>query len=530
MEQLSGQDASFVYFETQNTPMHIGSVGIYDPSTAPGGKVRFKDILRHIESRLDGARSFRQKLVRVPFDLDHPYWVEDENFDIEYHVRHIALPAPGDWRQLCIQVARLHSRALDLSKPLWEFWIVEGLDNIDGIPKGCFALVSKVHHAAIDGMSGVEMSAAVHDLEPLPVRSAPTSDWKPEKDPPVGELLFRSWMNSIRQPFRFAETFAKTVPGIARLAREVTGGDVSLKGTRLAPNTLLNGRVGPHRVWDAVALPLTDIRAIKDSLPGATVNDAILTVIGGGLRHYLISRDGLPKESLSAMAPISVRAEGEKAALGNLVSAMVVQLGTHIADPAERLAFIHNEARNSKAMTNAVGARTLTDYSQLIPSGLAGLGARLYTRLGVANAHAPIFNCVATNVPGSRVPLYFAGAKMVKMMGLGPIFDGMGLINAIYSYADDIAIGFTSDRDMMPDPANYAAALKLAFEELRTAALNPKPQRKPAAASKAPARKSPTPRKTAAKTKTSAKAAPPKAAPKAAAKPTKTVRPKKEIA
>lgn len=469
MEQLSGQDASFVYLETQNTPMHIGSVAIYDPSTAPGGKVRFKDILRHIESRLGGARSFRQKLVRVPFDLDHPYWIEDPSFDLEYHVRHIALPKPGDWRQLCIQVARLHARALDLSKPLWEFWIVEGLDNIDGLPPGCFALVSKVHHAAIDGMSGVEMSAAVHDLEPKAVEDASNAQWSPEKDPPVGELLFRSWLNSIRQPMRFAETFAKSMPGMARLARQVSGGDVSLAGTRMAPKTIFNTTVGPHRVWDAVALPLKDIRVIKDSLPGATVNDAILTVIGGGLRHYLLQRDALPKESMSAMAPISVRADGEKAALGNLVSAMVVNLGTHIADPRERLAYIHGEAKNSKAMTNAVGARTLTEYSQLIPSGLAGLGARLYTRLGAANAHAPVFNCVATNVPGSPVPLYFAGAKMLKMMGFGPVFDGMGLINAIYSYAGDIAIGFTSDRDMMPDPSNYAAALRTSFEELRAA-------------------------------------------------------------
>ena len=469
MEQLSGQDASFVYFETANTPMHIGSVAIYDPSTAPGGKVRFKEILSHIESRLDGARSFRQKLVRVPFDLDHPYWIEDKDFDLEYHVRHIALPAPGDWRQLCIQVARLHSRALDLSKPLWEFWVVEGLDNIEGLPKGCFALVSKVHHAAIDGMSGVEMSAAVHDVEPVAPKKTPANNWKPENAPPVGELLFRSWINSIRQPLRFAETFAKTVPGIARLTREVTGGDVSLKGTRMAPKTVFNGTVGAHRVWDGIPFSLAEVRSIKESLPGATVNDAILTIIGGGLRHYLKSHDGLPKESMSAMAPISVRAEGEKAALGNLVSAMVVNLGTHIADPLERLAYIHGEAKNSKAMTNAVGARTLTDYSQLIPSGLAGLGARLYTRMGVANAHAPIFNCVATNVPGSRIPLYFAGAKMLKMMGMGPVFDGMGLINTIYSYGDDIAISFTSDRKMMPDPANYAAALRLSFEELRAA-------------------------------------------------------------
>jgi diacylglycerol O-acyltransferase / wax synthase len=469
MEQLSGQDASFVYFDTPTTPMHIGSVGIYDPSTAPGGFVRFKDILRHIESRLDGARSFRQKLVRVPFDLDHPYWIEDDAFDIEYHVRHIALPAPGDWRQLCIQVARLHSRPMDLSKPLWEFIIVEGLDKIEGLPKGCFALVAKVHHAAIDGMSGVEMSAAVHDLAPMPINNPKPSEWKSESSPPVGELLFRTWINSIRQPVRFAETLIKTVPGVARLGREIAGGDVSLQGTKMAPNTLFNAKVSAHRVFDGAAFPLADVRTIKESLPGATVNDAILTIIGGGLRDYLIGRKGLPTESMSAMAPISVRDDTEKSALGNLVSAMVVNLGTHIEDPAERLAYIHKEAKNSKAMTNAVGARTLTDYSQLIPSGLAGLGARLYTRLGIANAHAPIFNCVATNVPGSRVPLYFAGAKMVKMMGLGPIFDGMGLINTIYSYEKEIAISFTSDRKMIPDPAEYAASLRRSFEALKAA-------------------------------------------------------------
>jgi diacylglycerol O-acyltransferase / wax synthase len=516
MEQLSGQDASFVYFDTPTTPMHIGSVGIYDPSTAPGGFVRFKDILRHIESRLDGARSFRQKLVRVPFDLDHPYWIEDDAFDIEYHVRHIALPAPGDWRQLCIQVARLHSRPMDLSKPLWEFIIVEGLDKIEGLPKGCFALVAKVHHAAIDGMSGVEMSAAVHDLAPMPINSPKPSEWKSESNPPVGELLFRTWINSIRQPVRFAETLIKTIPGVARLGREIAGGDVSLQGTKMAPKTLFNAKVSAHRVFDGAAFPLADVRTIKDSLPGATVNDAILTIIGGGLRDYLIGRKGLPAESMSAMAPISVRDDKEKSALGNLVSAMVVNLGTHIEDPAERLAYIHKEAKNSKAMTNAVGARTLTDYSQLIPSGLAGLGARLYTRLGMANAHAPIFNCVATNVPGSRVPLYFAGAKMVKMMGLGPIFDGMGLINTIYSYEKDIAISFTSDRKMVPDPAEYAASLRRSFDALKAATAGG-PAKKVATAALKVNKAAPV-KATKAKTKPVAKVASPPAA-KAKAKP-----------
>ena len=469
MEQLSGQDASFVYMETPNTPMHIGSVGIYDPSTAPGGFVRFKDILRHIEGRLDRARSFRQKLVRVPFDLDHPYWVEDADFDLEYHVRHVALPQPGDWRQLCIQVARLHARGMDMTKPLWEFNIVEGLDNIPGIPKGSFALVSKVHHAAIDGMSGVELSASVHDIEAMPVSEVPPSTWKPEENPKLPEMLIRTWFNSVTQPLKFVKTVANTVPGIARLGKQVVGGDVSLKSAGLAPKTIFSGKVGPHRVFDGTVFTLADIRAIKENIEGATVNDVVLAIIGGALREYLISRDALPKASLTAMAPISVRAEGEKESLGNLVSAMTVQLGTHIADPVERLSYIHKEVKNSKAMTNAVGARTLTDYSQFMPAALAGLGARLYTSLGVANLHAPAFNCVATNVPGPRIPLYFAGAKMVRMMGTGPVFDGMGLINTIYSYGPELAISFTSDRAIMPDPAVYAAALQKSFEALRDA-------------------------------------------------------------
>ena len=473
MQQLSAQDASFVYLETPHTPMHIGSVGIYDPSTAPGGFVRFKDILAFIQQRLGGARSFRQRLVRVPFDLDHPYWIEDPEFDIEFHVRHIALPKPGDWRQLCIQVARLHSRPMDLTKPLWEFTIVEGLDNIEGLPKGCFALVSKVHHAAIDGMSGVEMSAAVHDLDASMTKPDKTDDWKPESMPRVAELLSRSYFNSLIQPMRVMETIGRSLPGMARLGAQVGKGDVSVRNARPAPKTRFNGKVSAHRAWDAVPFPLADIRAIKEAVPDATVNDVILAIVGGALRQYLKGEGDLPKDTLTAMAPISVRGEGEKAALGNLVSAMVVGLGTQIEDPLERLRFVHEEAVNSKAMTNAVGARTLADYSQLMPSALAGLAARLYTRVGAANAHSPAFNCVVTNVPGSRVPLYFTGARMVAMYGTGPVFDGMGLINTIYSYGTTIAISFTADRDAMPDPQGYADALRASFAALKAAAVKP---------------------------------------------------------
>lgn len=516
MQQLSGQDASFVYLETPTTPMHIGSVGIYDPSTAPGGFVRFKDILRFIESRLGGAKSFRERLVRVPLDLDHPYWIQDPDFDLEYHVRHIALPKPGDWRQLCILAARLHSRPMDLSRPLWEFTIVEGLDNIPGLPPGCFALIAKVHHAAIDGMSGVEMSAAVHDTTAdMPAPPEP-DDWQPDHQPGIADLLISGYFNALRKPMQMAEIMARSAPGFAKLGNEVRKGEVSIKNTKLAPKTRFNAKVSSRRVFDGVSFSLADIRAIKDAIPGATVNDAILAIIGGGLRKYLVSKDELPEESMTAMAPISVRQEGEKAALGNLVSAMVVGLGTHVEDPMKRLKFIHNETINQKAMTNAVGARTLTDYSQLIPAGLSGLAARLYVRTGAANAHAPVFNVVATNVPGSRVPLYFAGAKLVKMLGLGPVLDSMGLINTIYSYVDEIVISFTSDRDIMPDPEAYAAALRESFEELKAATSSgakaaPKAAAKPKAETKAEAPSKPTAKS--AKT-TTEKPAAPKAAPK----------------
>ena len=475
MQQLSAQDASFVYLETPHTPMHIGSAGIYDPSTAPGGFVRFKDILAFIGSRLSGARSFRQRLVRVPFDLDHPYWIEDPEFDLEFHVRHIALPKPGDWRQLCIQVARLHARPLDLAKPLWEFTIVEGLDNIPGLPPGCFALVSKVHHAAIDGMSGVEMSAAVHDLDSAMAPPDKPDPWRAENMPKVADLLARSYLNNLVQPMRVMETIGRSLPGMAKLTAQVGKGDVSIRNARPAPKTRLNGKVSAHRVWDAVPFKLAEIRRIKEAVPDATVNDVILSIVGGGLRTYLGSKGELPKDTLTAMAPISVRGQGEKAALGNLVSAMVVGLGTQVEDPLERLRFVHDEAVNSKAMTNAVGAKNLAEYSQLIPSGLAGLAARLYTRAGAANAHAPAFNCVVTNVPGSRVPLYFCGARMVAMYGTGPVFDGMGLINPVYSYGDTIAVSFTCDREMMPDPEAYADALRGSFEALRAAVMKQAP-------------------------------------------------------
>lgn len=467
MEQLSPMDASFLYFETANAPMHIGSVAIYDQSTVKGGVLGFKEILKNYEARLHLARSFRQRIIRVPMSLDHPYWLEDPDFDLEFHVRHIALPKPGDWRQLCIQVARLHARPLDTNRPLWEFTVIEGLDNVEGLPKNSFAIVSKVHHAAIDGVSGAEMTAAVHDLTPDAKPTPPEKPWLPERVPTAVELLSRTSINNVRQPFKLAQVVASSIPALARLGIGLSAG--KLKRVGAVPRTRFNGQVSPHRVFDGRSFKLADIRAIKNAVEGATVNDAVIAIVGGALRKYLESKHELPKDSLIAMAPISVRSPGQQKSAGNQVSAMSVAVRSDIADPLERLVAVFESTTNSKEMTNAIGASTLTDYSQFIPSTVAGLAARLYTNLGLANRITPIFNTVITNIPGPQVPLYMTGARLVTQFGLGPILDGMGIIHPVFSYCGEITISFTSCREMIPDPAFYAECIQESFEELKAA-------------------------------------------------------------
>jgi diacylglycerol O-acyltransferase / wax synthase len=475
MQQLSAMDASFLYFETPRTPMHIGSIQVYDQSSLPTGVQGFKDILRHIEQRLHAARTFRQKLVNVPFGLDHPYWIEDKDFDLEFHVRHIRLPQPGDWRQLCIQAARLHSRPLDLSKPLWEFTVIEGLDGIEGLPKGCYAIVSKVHHACVDGVSGVDMIQAIHDLDPNRPHILPSErPWHGEEEPNTIELLARASINNALQPFRFAEVAARTIPAMGRLTQGLAQRRFS--ATKPVPRTRFNTTVSAHRVVEGRSFDLKEVRAIKSSVPGATINDVVLTVCGGALRAYLQSKNELPQESMIAMAPISVRSTDQKGALGNQVAAMNVAIGTHIENPLERLAAVHADAMASKEMTNAVGAKLMTDYSQFIPSTTAALAARMYTNLGMANRTNPAFNCVITNVPGPQVPLFCAGARMVAHYGLGPLFDGMGLIFPVVSYCGRITISVTSSREMLPDPEFFASCIQKSYDDLKAATRSANPR------------------------------------------------------
>ncbi len=471
MRQLQGMDASFVALETRNSPMHIGSILIYNPATAPGGFVRFKDILNFFESRLQLSRTVRQRLVRVPFNLDYPYWIEDPDFDLEYHVRHLALPKPGDWRQLCIQAARIFARPLDLDRPPWEFTVVEGLDNVPGVEKGSFAMVTKVHHAAIDGMSGIDLMEAMHTLDPNEPAPDKPDKWKPEKVPNPVELLGKSYFNAVTNPLKQLEVAAKAAPGLARAVKGLISKDFNLSGEMVAPRTRFNRVLSPHRVVEGRSFKLDDVKAIRELAPGAKVNDVFLAIIGGAMRKYLLSKDDLPKKTLTAMAPISVRSKNEKGDMGNQVAAMIAPLGTHIEDPVERLQYVHSQTTNSKALSDAIGARNMTEMSKVSPALFMALGAQLYTRLGLANrgVSAP-FTTVVTNVPGPPVPIYSTGARLESMMGLLCLTDGMGLGHVVQSYCKEATISFTACRELLPDPEFYIGCIEESFEELLAAA------------------------------------------------------------
>jgi diacylglycerol O-acyltransferase / wax synthase len=464
MQQLGGLDAIFLYLERPHAPNQITTLGIYDPSTAPGGRITFDMILANIERRLHLARSFRQKAVRVPMDLDRPYWIEDAEFDLEFHVRHSALPEPGDWSQLCLQVAQLHSRALDPTRPLWEAHVIEGLNDVDGIADGAYAVVWKVHHAAIDGVAGAEMITAIHDLTPEAEPAPPEGQWEPEQEPSTWSLLGRAARNNAATPLRLARVLGQTVPALRHLPSKLRRGELRLPSSSV-PRTRFNGRVTAHRAFEARRFGLDDVKKMRSSVPGATVNDSALAVVGGAMRKYLSEKGDLPPQSLVAMVPISVRAKGEQGATGNRLSMMTVPLGTDIADPVERLAAVTEVTKRSRQLNDAIGARALTEYSQFIPGGLVGLAGRGLGLLANSGRGGVMCNTVVTNVPGPQVSMYSGGARLAGLYGLGPILDGVGLMHIISSYHGAFNVSVTACREMLPDAAWYAECIEESFRD-----------------------------------------------------------------
>lgn len=463
MKQLSGLDSSFLYSETNNAPMHISTVSILDPSTAPGGKVRFKEIIEHIKGRLHLADYYRQKVVRVPFDADFPYWVNDEHFDPEYHIRHYALPAPGDWRQFCILLARINSRGLDLTRPLWEAYVIEGLDNIEGMPKGCFALLTKNHHAAIDGTSSAEIGATLCDTTNEAMVLQDDSNWAPQTVPSDYELLTRAHFNNLMQPMKFMELIQKSIPVFSKAMDMVTKGEIAAPGD--VPKTRFNDAVSQHRIFEGLTFSLAEMKSVRALVAGVTVNDVIVTVVGGGMRRYLEAKSELPTISMVAQCPINVRDDSDKVG-GNQIATMSVEMGTHISDAVERLLHVHTSTSNGKRYNQAIGAKTMTDFTNATTSNLMSLGAKVATENSLANQLEHKYNCVITNVPGPQIPLYINGAKILGGWGLGPIMNGNGLFHTVGSYCGEVNLGISACRVMMSDPSFYRECIQASYDEL----------------------------------------------------------------
>ena len=470
MKQLSGQDAMFLHAEMEGLPQHIGGVSIYDQSTAEGGIVRFKEILAHLQSRIHLSPIFTRKLLWVPMGLDNPYWIEDPNFDIEYHVRHIALPKPGNWRQLCILVSRLHSRPLSRDKPLWEMYVIEGLDNVEGLPPNCFALLLKVHHAAMDGPGGVEFMSAIHDLSPIPTdrgKAPPREIYEPNSL----VLLANAYMNNIRKPKQFYRLIKEAVPAYMRIREGKKKQD--FKSLEDKQKTRFQGKISPHRVVDACKFDFEEVREVKNTLPGATINAVMLTIIAGGLRKYLQSKNELPAKTLVTGCPIDVRAESEKSSGGNMVGLMNVALRTDIEDPFERLQAVHKGALAAKAYAEALGPKIVVDITDMVPSSVLSVAMKTAAVTGLSESSV-IHNTIVTNVPGAPMQLYFAGAELVDSLSFGPLLPNVGLFHIVLSMVINkkgtLTVSFTACREMLPDPAFYVDCLRESFQELKKAA------------------------------------------------------------
>jgi diacylglycerol O-acyltransferase len=487
MDQLSPQDAQFLYLESPDNLTHLTSIAIFDQSTVPGGEVvRFKDILAHVEGRLHMSPLFKRRLVHVPLELDFPYWVDDEHFDLEYHIRHGRLPEPGDWRQFCIHVARYHSRPLDMNRPLWEMYVIEGLDNIDWLPKGSYALVTKIHHAAVDGKAIMDFFGALADIDNKGTPAVPLNMTRLRRSPKPGivDMAVRAAWHTVRSPIGLTDAVMRSVPSVYHVAQKVL--NAQNKDKYDVPDTRFNHVVSPRKMFGARAFRLDDFKAMRAAAPGSTINDVVMAVCGSALRRYLKHHGELPDDSLIAWVPINARTSStaEADSPGNNVTSMTAPIFTNVEDDVDRLARIHEATRLSKEAKAGVSARLMTDLSQHVPAATQVLAGRLVLRAGMA---ARTCNLFISNIPGPQVPLYMNGARQVGAYGLAPLVNGMGLFIATPSYNGEITFNVTSTREIMPDIEFFIECIDASVESLKAAVT---PKKKPAKKKKKRAKKS----------------------------------------
>ena len=497
MQQLTSLDASFLAMESPRTYGHVGGLAVLDPSTAPGGRIEVQDLRRVVAVRIDKLPPLRWKLVQVPLGLDHPYWITDLDFDLDFHIRESAIPPPGSDRQLAETVARMFARPLDRSRPLWELYLIHGL------PEGRVAVLTKVHHAAIDGVSGAEILGTLFDLTPegegvLPNGDAAADELGPagagERAPSELEMLARGVAGMPRQTVRAIAGLSTTIPNLARMPgmammpgapqlarasirvrralRGTPDGGVLEVSTARAPRLSFNGRISAHRSVAFGSVSLPQIKALKNEL-GITVNDVVVGLCAGALREWLRERDELPGAPLVAMIPTSVRTKSQKRAFGNRVSTMIVPIPTDVADPRKRLERAHEILKVAKERHKALPASLLTDASNFIPPALHARAARVSAEM-MGRLRTPV-NVAISNVPGPPVTLYSAGAELLANYPVSVITDGVGLNITVMSYRDSVDFGITADRASIPDAWPLIDATKQALGELTGLISHPLP-------------------------------------------------------
>ena len=535
MKQLNGMDANFLNMETDTVFGHVSSMTIFEP--LPGSNGAGLDVTkRTIMSRIDRLAPYRRRLVTVPFGLDLPYWVEDPDFDIDYHVRHHAVPPPGTPEQVGEVVSRIIARPLDRNRPLWELYVIEGLENGRYI-----AHLNKIHHAAIDGAAGVLLLGTLLDEEPDAVPEAVDYEWPVEAIPTQADLLRITAGQYLRRPeklVRLSVHAARSVaastqnPGLAafaeQLARPLPGplGEQlrnRLRGqrpaedelpelpNRAAPRTPFNKTISGHRRFAYTTIPLAHARDIRRAFD-VTFNDVVMAVCSGTLRRYLQLHDALPEQPLLAMVPISVRSGNEDDIYENRVSGLVCELATDEPDPLKRLKRIGARMNQAKERFDPVSADALQDFTRFTPPAVAAQATRLMSRLRLADRMDPPVNVTISNVPGPNHPLYSAGAELKHFYPVSTIADGGGLNLTVQSYNGNLDFGFVADRDLVPDLWTMIDLLHESFAELHALARS-ESDPAPAPAKKSPAKRAP---KAAAKAASTRKP-PTKRAPKKAA-------------
>jgi WS/DGAT/MGAT family acyltransferase len=457
-DRLTGLDSSFLHLERDAAHMHVAGCMVFD-----GEAPTYDELAEQISSRLHLVPRYRQRLAFVPFNQGRPVWVDDPHFNIAFHVRHTALPNPGGEAQLKRLAGRVFSQALDRSRPLWEIWLVEGLSD------DRFAMLSKTHHALVDGVSGVDIFTVLFDTSPDPMPVAPPDhEWVPRPVPTGAQLLADALLERTTVPAEIVRGVRATLRGprhvAARFGRALGGvSAVARAGLQAAPPSPLNVRIGPHRRFTWVRGDLQEFKAIKNAL-GGTVNDVVLAVVTGALGRYLRMRGEATDELvLRAMVPISVRADIERGALGNRVAAMWAPLPIGVTDPVQRLLTISRDMDGIKDSGQAVGAQVLTELSGFAPPTIMAQAARLQAR-------QRLFNLVVTNVPGPQFPLYMLGRELDAMFPMVPLAENQALGIAIMSYNGQLNFGLNADYDAMPDLEALADELHASIEELAAAA------------------------------------------------------------